>query len=175
MPGIAGRMSTVIKAKISRLLDRAEDLLVKLGESVQKVPVEKRRPAGGRSMGLAFELGRGRVVVLGEAAMLSAQIAGRGMRMGFNVPGTDDRQERQHDEQRCAKAPARAALPNKPPAQESHDRVEERVPAEPRHDGVAQRVGERLVDQPEQAAVGIKKQAAHGIGAPPGARSVSDH
>ena len=25
MPGLAGRMSTVIKAKVSRLLDRAED------------------------------------------------------------------------------------------------------------------------------------------------------
>jgi S1-C subfamily serine protease len=47
----------------------------------------------GRAQGLAFTLGRGRVVVLGEAAMLSAQIAGRmGAPMGMNVPGTDNRQ-----------------------------------------------------------------------------------
>ncbi len=50
-------------------------------------------PAAGRAQGLAFALGRGRVVVLGEAAMLSAQVNGRqGARMGMNVPGTDNRQ-----------------------------------------------------------------------------------
>jgi 2-polyprenyl-6-methoxyphenol hydroxylase-like FAD-dependent oxidoreductase len=74
------------------LSERAEDLLVQLGESVRNVPAEKRRSAAGRSQALAIELGRGRVVVLGEAAMLSAQIAGGRTRMGFNVPGTDDRQ-----------------------------------------------------------------------------------
>jgi hypothetical protein len=74
------------------LSEDAEDLLVKLGESVRNVPAEKRRSAAGRSQALALELGRGRVVVLGEAAMLSAQVAGRRTRMGFNVPGTDDRQ-----------------------------------------------------------------------------------
>ena len=36
MPGIAGRMSTVIKAKISRLLDRAEDPSETLEYSYQK-------------------------------------------------------------------------------------------------------------------------------------------
>ncbi len=51
-------------------------------------------PAAGRAQGLAFELGKGRVVALGEAAMLSAQIQGRqgGLHMGMNVPGTDNRQ-----------------------------------------------------------------------------------
>ena len=49
--------------------------------------------AAGRAQGLALTLGRGRVVVLGEAAMLSAQINGRmGIPMGMNVPGTDNRQ-----------------------------------------------------------------------------------
>jgi hypothetical protein len=49
--------------------------------------------AAGRAQGLAFTLGRGRVVVLGEAAMLSAQVAGPARRpMGMNVPGSDDRQ-----------------------------------------------------------------------------------
>jgi hypothetical protein len=74
------------------LSDRAEDMLVGLGEALRNVAPEKRMPAAGRSQALAFELGRGRVVVLGEAALMSAQIAGGRTRMGFNVPGTDDRQ-----------------------------------------------------------------------------------
>ncbi len=49
--------------------------------------------ATGRAQGLAFTLGKGRIVVLGEAAMLSAQINGlRGRAMGMNVPGADNRQ-----------------------------------------------------------------------------------
>ena len=53
-------------------------------------------PAAGRAQGLALTLGAGRVVILGEAAMLSAQVVnlpGREpMRMGLNVPGHDDQQ-----------------------------------------------------------------------------------
>ncbi len=49
--------------------------------------------ASGRAQGLAFTLGKGNVVVLGEAAMLTAQVNGRQrIRMGMNVPGTDNRQ-----------------------------------------------------------------------------------
>ncbi|HEX8246526.1 MAG TPA: hypothetical protein VF541_23680, partial [Longimicrobium sp.] len=52
--------------------------------------------AAGRAQGVAMAFGAGRVVVLGEAAMLSAQVAtlpGREpMRMGMNVPGSDDQQ-----------------------------------------------------------------------------------
>ena len=53
-------------------------------------------PAAGRSQGLALTYGQGRVVVLGEAAQLSAQVVGmerepRSM-MGMNVPGIDNRQ-----------------------------------------------------------------------------------
>jgi hypothetical protein len=49
--------------------------------------------AAGRAQGIAFKAGKGRAVVLGEAAMLSAQIAGASKRrMGMNVPGTDNRQ-----------------------------------------------------------------------------------
>ncbi len=76
-----------------RLSDRAEDLLVGLGRAGGHVPAEKRRAAAGRAQGLAFEHGRGRVVVMGEAAMLTAQVAGgRRSPMGMNVPGNDDRQ-----------------------------------------------------------------------------------
>jgi hypothetical protein len=53
----------------------------------------------GRVQGLALTMGKGRVVVLGEAAMFSAQVvtldAGgtpRTFRAGMNVPGTDDQQ-----------------------------------------------------------------------------------
>lgn len=58
------------------------------------VSVEYGDPVGvaGRSQGLALEVGRGRAVVLGDAAMLTAQVAGGGRRFGMNVPGFDDRQ-----------------------------------------------------------------------------------
>ncbi len=48
--------------------------------------------AAGHCQGLAMPFGRGRVVVLGEAAMLSAQIdAQSGLKFGMNVPGVDNR------------------------------------------------------------------------------------
>ena len=50
----------------------------------------------GRAQGLAMTVGRGKIVVLGEAAMLSAQLAsfpdGSVVKMGMNVPGNDNRQ-----------------------------------------------------------------------------------
>jgi hypothetical protein len=50
----------------------------------------------GRVQGLAMTVGMGRIVVLGEAAMLSAQIAtfpdGSVVKAGMNVPGNDNRQ-----------------------------------------------------------------------------------
>jgi len=50
-------------------------------------------PAAGRAQGIAMKFGRGRVVILGEAAMLTAQINDRdGKPFGMNVPGNDDRQ-----------------------------------------------------------------------------------
>lgn len=53
-------------------------------------------PAGGRAQGVAMEYGKGRVVVLGEAGFLSAQMIrwpdGREMRFGMNVPGNDNKQ-----------------------------------------------------------------------------------
>jgi hypothetical protein len=49
--------------------------------------------AAGRAQGIAFKAGKGRVVMMGEAAMLTAQIAGPNKRrMGMNVPGTDNKQ-----------------------------------------------------------------------------------
>lgn len=60
---------------------------------------EREKPdvsAVGRAQGIALRAGRGRVVVLGEAAMLSAQVLKRpnqpDFRMGMNVSGIDNRQ-----------------------------------------------------------------------------------
>lgn len=56
-------------------------------------------PVGGHAQGLAMQVGRGRLVVFGEAAMFSAQAIihppGSGqadLKFGMNVPGTDDQQ-----------------------------------------------------------------------------------
>jgi hypothetical protein len=51
-------------------------------EFVPPPPDFKEQPAGD-SQGLAFEFGQGRVVVLGEAGMLTAQVEG-GKPFGFN-------------------------------------------------------------------------------------------
>jgi len=55
----------------------------------------KEVPAGNRAQGVAMEFGKGRAVVLGEAAMLSAQLGvspNRTIKFGMNVPGIDNRQ-----------------------------------------------------------------------------------
>ncbi len=50
-------------------------------------------PAAGRAQAVAFELGNGRVVVLGEAATVSAQLSQYdGSPFGMNVEGYDNRQ-----------------------------------------------------------------------------------
>jgi hypothetical protein len=48
-------------------------------------------PAKGSCQGMAIEFGKGRVVVLGEAAMLTSQIT-RGQRFGMSTGGSDNRQ-----------------------------------------------------------------------------------
>jgi len=54
---------------------------------------ETSSSAAGRTQAVAFKLGKGRVVVQGEATMLSAQISGADNHpMGMNVPGNDNRQ-----------------------------------------------------------------------------------
>jgi hypothetical protein len=49
------------------------------------------KSAAGRAQGIAFPFGKGRVVVMGEAAELSAQLIGN-EKFGMNVPGLDNRQ-----------------------------------------------------------------------------------
>ncbi len=74
--------------------DSARDLAISLGE--RPTASTRSTPAAGRAQGLTIRVGKGRVVVLGEAAMLSAQVI-RGMGpkpfvMGMNRPGIDNQQ-----------------------------------------------------------------------------------
>jgi hypothetical protein len=57
-------------------------------------PGGKKISAANRAQGIALEYGKGRVVILGEAAMLTAQLAGRNRRPwgGLNSPGIDNKQ-----------------------------------------------------------------------------------
>lgn len=68
-----------------KLADSAEDAM----PGVNTNPAS----AAGRTQGLAMNFGKGRVVVLGEAAMLSAQLSGAtGKPFGMNRAGIDNRQ-----------------------------------------------------------------------------------
>jgi hypothetical protein len=72
------------------------EAFLKLADSaVDAMPGVNTNPASaaGRSQGIAMKFGKGRVAVLGEAAMLSAQLAGPNrMPFGMNRPGIDNRQ-----------------------------------------------------------------------------------
>ena len=69
---------------------------MKLADTAQdRMPGANNQPvsAAGRAQGIALNPGKGHVIVLGEAAMLSAQITGPNkMPFGMNVPGIDNRQ-----------------------------------------------------------------------------------
>lgn len=59
--------------------------------------IQNGQSVAGRAQGVALPFGKGRVVILGEAGMFSAQILkGKGSRQdfkfGMNAPGNDDRQ-----------------------------------------------------------------------------------
>ena len=69
---------------------------LKLGDDAKDVATpddQNATSAAGRAQGLAFAFGRGWVVVMGEAAALSAQVTGPERRpMGMNAPGNENRQ-----------------------------------------------------------------------------------
>jgi hypothetical protein len=82
-----------------KLGDQARDLPLRTFASARTwtAALNEALPAAGRTQGIAFTFGKGRVVVLGEAAMLSAQLlrgsgGGATIRMGMNRPGIDNRQ-----------------------------------------------------------------------------------
>ena len=70
--------------------------ILKLSDTAKDSPdrnTDASVSAAGRAQAIAFKFGKGRVVVQGEAAMLSAQISGpEKSKMGMNVPGNDNRQ-----------------------------------------------------------------------------------
>lgn len=70
--------------------------VLKLSDTAQDSPNHEQKSmvsAAGRAQALAFKVGKGRVVVHGEAAMLSAQIAGQEkFKMGMNYEGYDNKQ-----------------------------------------------------------------------------------
>jgi hypothetical protein len=68
--------------------------ILKLADTAVDLAMDDDKPASaaGRARGVAFSLGKGRVVVMGEAAELSAQVFGVHEKFGINVPGLDNRQ-----------------------------------------------------------------------------------
>lgn len=63
--------------------------------AVDAMPGQNTNPASaaGRAQGIAMEFGKGRVIVMGEAGMLSAQVVGpQRTAFGMNRPGIDNRQ-----------------------------------------------------------------------------------
>jgi hypothetical protein len=70
--------------------------ILKLSNAATDSPTyqaETSTSAAGRAQAIALKFGKGRVLVQGEAAMLSAQISGAEKRpMGMNVPGNDNKQ-----------------------------------------------------------------------------------
>jgi hypothetical protein len=70
--------------------------ILKLSDTAQDAPDRESKSmvsAAGRAQALAFKVGKGRVVIHGEAAMLSAQITGQDKhKMGMNVEGYDNKQ-----------------------------------------------------------------------------------
>jgi hypothetical protein len=70
-------------------------LLILAGTAIDAMPGQTANPvsAAGRAQGIAMEFGKGRVVVMGEAGMLTAQVVGpQRMAFGMNRPGIDNRQ-----------------------------------------------------------------------------------
>jgi len=70
--------------------------ILKLSDTATDLPNPQSQTsvsAAGHAQALALKFGKGRVVVQGEAAMISAQVSGpENRRMGMNVPGNDNRQ-----------------------------------------------------------------------------------
>jgi hypothetical protein len=68
--------------------------LLQLGDNATDYypPTKEWRSVAHQAQALALAFGKGRVVVMGEAAMLTAQIDRQGNRFGMNVPGIDNRQ-----------------------------------------------------------------------------------
>ena len=92
---LAGPVEAVALLRLSEAaVDLAPTVKVerKGGDTFTTVTYENPTSAAGRAQGLALEFGKGRVVVLGEAAMLTAQLTRDDKPFGMQVPGIDNRQ-----------------------------------------------------------------------------------
>jgi len=103
---LSGPQGAIVLLKLTdaaREAPTTEDLDAEAAARSQSAPVgiagTHSVSAAGRSQGLALTFGKGRVVVIGEAAMFSAQVVTlpQGDRQvtfkaGMNAPGNDDRQ-----------------------------------------------------------------------------------
>jgi hypothetical protein len=69
-------------------------VLLQLGDNATDYypPTKESRSVAHQAQAVAFAYGKGRVVVMGEAAMLTAQLDREGNRFGMNVAGIDNRQ-----------------------------------------------------------------------------------
>lgn len=101
-PILAGRGETERIRRVGTFVGQSlvgppdAEILLRLGpEAVEKAPTGNvKSPVGGRAQALALKRGRGRVVVLGEAAMLTSQLSGaEKVRWGgLNNPKLDNEQ-----------------------------------------------------------------------------------
>jgi hypothetical protein len=88
----------VVESFTGQSLKGPEDsvAILKLSDTAKDTPnrdANESVSAAGRAQAIALKFGKGRVVVQGEAAMLSAQISGQEKsKMGMNVPGNDNKQ-----------------------------------------------------------------------------------
>jgi hypothetical protein len=79
-----------------KVTDKAQDLEIGPQGMTGTVPEQLKRSAAGRTQGVAFTVGKGRVVVLGETSMFSTQLlkvpGGAPRKVGMNAPGCQNRQ-----------------------------------------------------------------------------------
>ena len=82
-------------AELLKLSETAKDVLPpdRKSASPDEPPADhKTVSARGKAQAIALQFGKGRVVVVGEAAMLTAQVTPQGLRFGMNVRVFDNRQ-----------------------------------------------------------------------------------
>jgi hypothetical protein len=86
---------TAYEASTNQDLDQAEKAAAESPPDISGI-IAHAKPVAGRAQGVALSHGKGRVVVMGEAAMFSAQILSgeeghEEEKFGMNAPGNDDK------------------------------------------------------------------------------------
>ena len=87
------RVVTFTGQSLKATADDSAALLILPDTAVDTFPQSKQSvSAAGRAQGLTIKFGKGRVVILGEAGMLTAQIDDKNRAFGMNYPNTDNKQ-----------------------------------------------------------------------------------